>query len=134
MDCACVIERVFATLGGKLFRIALAKFHKACAVGPAGHPLDAPNSARTDGLLNQIRSWSEPHTPDIRDARMRPVAEYERGFGSIGLELAAARPMSGDVPDEQRPDRWVLTGLKAAFSADHGAAAAGLGVANLGVA
>ncbi|RWF01137.1 hypothetical protein [Mesorhizobium sp.] len=47
MDCACAIEQVFATLGGKLFRIDLAKFHKACAVGPAGHPLDAPNSART---------------------------------------------------------------------------------------
>lgn len=47
MDCACVIEQVFATLGGKLFRIDLAKFYKACAVAPAGHPLDAPNSART---------------------------------------------------------------------------------------
>lgn len=47
MDCACAIEQVFATLGGKLFRIDLAKFHRACAVGPAGHPLDAPNSART---------------------------------------------------------------------------------------
>lgn len=47
MDCACFIEQVFAILGGNLFRIDLAKFHKACAVGPAGHPHDAPNSART---------------------------------------------------------------------------------------
>lgn len=65
---------------------------------------------------------------------MRAVAERERDFCSVGLKLAAARPTSGDVPDEQRPDRWVLTGLKALFSADHGAAAAGLGVADLGVA
>ncbi|TIO07055.1 helix-turn-helix domain-containing protein [Mesorhizobium sp.] len=29
------------------------------------------------GLLNQIRSWSEQHAPDIRDARARAVAEHE---------------------------------------------------------
>ncbi|MEI8702588.1 MAG: helix-turn-helix transcriptional regulator [Mesorhizobium sp.] len=29
------------------------------------------------GLLNQIRSWSEQHAPDIKDARARAVAEHE---------------------------------------------------------
>jgi DNA-binding HxlR family transcriptional regulator len=29
------------------------------------------------GLLNQIRSWSEQHVPDIKDARARATAENE---------------------------------------------------------
>jgi DNA-binding HxlR family transcriptional regulator len=29
------------------------------------------------GLLNQIRSWSEQHAPDIKDARARAVAKHE---------------------------------------------------------
>ncbi|WP_276316404.1 hypothetical protein [Mesorhizobium tianshanense] len=29
------------------------------------------------GLLNQIRSWSEQHAPDIKNARARAVAEHE---------------------------------------------------------
>ncbi|TKD44892.1 MAG: hypothetical protein E5W98_15320 [Mesorhizobium sp.] len=73
MDSARIFERVFATLGGKLFRIDLAKFHKACAVGPARRAELGQNPMG----YSIRRSWSEPHTPDIRDARMRPVAEYE---------------------------------------------------------
>ncbi len=127
MSSACFLERVFATGTASIFRVDLATLHKPARSGTTDiRATWAVQSDKGPGRNRLLRPTSGCPGAGGRGA--------SRGFGSVGLKLAVARPMSGDVRDEQRPDRFVLTGLKALFSADHGAAAAGLGVADLGVA
>jgi hypothetical protein len=80
-----------------------------------------------------MRSRSERHAPEIKNARARRSAEHE-GIWQRRRETVAARPTSGDVSDNNALIAGRLIGIKALFSADHGAAAAGLGVTDLGVA